>query len=463
MTADHHDRKEAAALASIGASVAITAAKLGAGLVSGSLALLSEAGHAAVDTAATVLTWLAVRAGGKPADDTHHYGHGKLESLAALVETGLLFALAAYVVVEAIHRLLTHQQHVEAKPIAFAVLIFSIIVDVVRWRSLSRIAEETHSDALAADALHFSSDFVASTLVLIGLIFTAFGYPQADTLAAFGVALFIAVAGYRLGRRTIDTLLDAAPEGLAEKMRAAVEATPGVVRIDFLRLRPSGAQVLGELGVAVARTAPVERVARITDRVKAALREIEPNADLTLTTTPVALDEESALERIHLVALRQRVSVHHVTVQDVSGRLSVSLDLELDGRLTLANAHERASRLEAGVREELGEDVEVETHIEPLETRELSGRDATAQETQAIAAALSAAAAGSIACDVHHVRVRISAAGLIVNYHCRINPDATVEAAHDAVDTLDRRLRAQRPDVVRIVGHAEPLKSLTTV
>ena len=452
-----HAKKESAALASIGASAAITLGKLVAGLMSGSLALMSEAGHAAVDTGATILTWLAVRAANKPADDEHHYGHGKYESLAALVETGLLFALTAFVVIEATHRLLASNTSVEPKAIAFIVLVASIVIDAVRWVSLSRIAKETRSDALAADALHFSSDLVASVLVLIGLTLTYFGYPQADSYAAFGVAAFVAIAGYRLGRRTVDALLDTAPEGVADRLREAVEAVPGVVRVDFLRLRPAGPVLLGEIGIGVARTLPQERVARISDEVADAVRRETPEAELTLTTTPVALDEETALERVLLVAARQKRAVHHVTIQEVDGRRSISLDLELDGRLPHGAAHEAATRLEAAMREELGDDVEVETHIEPLETRELEGHDVSANLSSTILEELTKhAEAGGLVSEVHNVRVRRTDAGLVVNYHCRVDPTLTVTRVHDAVDSLDRRLKAARGDICRVVGHAEP-------
>ena len=452
-----HAKKESAALASIGASAAITLGKLVAGLMSGSLALMSEAGHAAVDTGATILTWLAVRAANKPADDEHHYGHGKYESLAALVETGLLFALTAFVVIEATHRLLASNTSVEPKAIAFIVLVASIVIDAVRWVSLSRIAKETRSDALAADALHFSSDLVASVLVLIGLTLTYFGYPQADSYAAFGVAAFVAIAGYRLGRRTVDALLDTAPEGVADRLREAVEAVPGVVRVDFLRLRPAGPVLLGEIGIGVARTLPQERVARISDEVADAVRRETPEAELTLTTTPVALDEETALERVLLVAARQRRAVHHVTIQEVDGRRSISLDLELDGRLPHGAAHEAATRLEAAMREELGGDVEVETHIEPLETRELEGHDVSADLSSTILEELTkhAETVGLVG-EVHNVRVRRTDAGLVVNYHCRVDPMLSVTRVHDAVDSLDRRLKAARGDICRVVGHAEP-------
>ncbi len=455
-----HDKKESAALASIGASAAITVGKLVAGLMSGSLALLSEAAHAAVDTGATILTWLAVRAAHKPADDEHHYGHGKYESLAALVETGLLFALTAFVTIEATHRLLSKDASVEPKAIAFVVLVASIVIDAFRWRSLSRIAKETRSDALAADALHFSSDLVASVLVLTGLTFTYFGYPQADAFAAFGVAAFVAIAGYRLGRRTVDVLLDTAPEGVADKLRAAVEAVPGVVRVDFLRLRPAGPILLGEIGLGVPRTLPQERVARISEAAAEAIKREAPEAELTLTTAPLALDDETALERVLLVAARQKRAIHHVTVQEVDGRRSISFDLELDGRMPHGAAHDVATRLESAVRDELGEDVEVETHIEPLETRELEGHDVPPDLSATIAAELAAhAASGDLIADIHNVRVRRTDAGLVVNYHCRVDPTLTVIRVHDAVDDVDRKLKAARNDICRVVGHAEPMRA----
>jgi cation diffusion facilitator family transporter len=207
-------RKERVAQFSIMASAGITIGKFVAGLLSGSLALLSEAAHALVDTCATIITYFAVRTANKPADDDHHYGHGKFESLAALAETAVLFVLATVVLIQAVKHLAAGPGEFEPTPLAFGVLIASIIVDVNRVYSLRKVAKETGSEALAADALHFASDLAGSVLVLLGLIAALFGFKYGDALAAVGVALFIAIAGWRLGRRTVDTLLDTAPKGL---------------------------------------------------------------------------------------------------------------------------------------------------------------------------------------------------------------------------------------------------------
>src|SRR5436853_1713760 len=222
------DTKERVALTSIAASGGLTIAKAAVGLLSGSLALLSEAAHWALDFAATVMTWYAVRVSGKPADEEHHYGHGKVESVSALIETGLLFVLSGVVIWEAVTRLLGQDGHaVEATIWAFVVIVVSIMVDFLRARLLYRVAEETTSAALEADALHFGSDMWSSIAVLIGLGAVALGYPWADSAAAVIVAVFIIIAGWRLGRRTIETLTDTAPEGASERISAIARRVPG--------------------------------------------------------------------------------------------------------------------------------------------------------------------------------------------------------------------------------------------
>ncbi|MDT2024239.1 cation diffusion facilitator family transporter [Methylocella sp. CPCC 101449] len=457
-TNDAAARKQRAAAASVAASALLTLGKLVAGLLSGSLALLSEALHGLIDTGATILTLFAVRAADRPADAEHHYGHGKVEAVAALAETGLLIVLACGVLYEAIQRLMGHASTpVEVSWIVFAVLGVSIVVDAVRWRSLAKIARETKSEALAADAMHFSSDLVASICVSIGLIAVSYGFQRGDSFAAIGVSLFIFIAGYRLGRRTIDTLMDKAPDGLTDQVRTIVERVPGVADVEDIRLRQSGAMLIGEVAVAVARTLPVERIMtikqEITDRITAAL----PEAALVVIANSRALNDETVLERVMITAARKRLMVHHVTLQEVDGIRSIGFDLEVDGRMTLGAAHDVASQLEAAIRDELGPEIEVDTHIEPMEARELHGENAPAERTAAIAATLQeAASASTVISDVHDVRARQTPAGLIVNYHCRATAEASIEDVHQAVDLLDRRVKTQFTDVARIVGHAEP-------
>lgn len=453
-------RKERAALASIATSAFLTLGKLIAGLSSGSLAILSEAGHNLADVATTILTYFAIRIANKPADDQHQYGHGKVESLAALIETGFLFALSAFILIEALKRLSRHDVEIEANWLAFGVLIVSIIVDLVRWRSLSRIARETKSDALAADALHFSSDLVSSALALGGITAAHYGYPQGDALAALGVAVFVAVAGYHIGRRTVDSLLDAAPKGLTETITSIAQSVPGVIKVTAVRLRPAGAEVIGDVTISVSRTLPLETLAAIKAKLSAEIAARTPEVTVTIAAEPIALDDETILERVTLIAAKRHLPVHHMTLQDIDRRTSVSFDVELDGRMTHGAAHEIVTGLEYEIRRELGPDIEVETHIEPMELSHLEGRDAAIETQNKIAKALAARARGGrIIQEIHNVRVRNTPAGLVVNYHCRIDPRLTVDEVHDKIDELERRVRGDFAEIVRIVGHAEPLRA----
>ncbi len=452
--------KERAALASIAVSALMTAAKFAAGLASGSLAVLSEAGHNLADVATTALTYFAIRIANKPADEEHQFGHAKVEALAALVETGFLFALAVFIMIEAFARLFGHATKIEANSFAFGVLIASIIVDLVRWRSLKRIAATTKSDALAADALHFSSDIVSSALALCGIAAARCGYPQGDALAALGLALFIAVAGFQIGRRTVNTLVDAAPKGLASQIRSIAQTVPGVIKVETLRLRPAGAEVFGDIAFTVSRTLPLEKAAAIEANVAAAIAAQHPEVAVTVAVQPVALDDETMLERVLLIAAKRRVPVHHVTIQEIEGRTAISFDVELDGRMTLGNAHEIVSGLEREIGRELGPGIEVETHIEPLEPRPLQGHDAPPETRAEIAHALAKMVSGTGPIrDVHSVRVRTTPDGLVVNYHCLVSPYLSVDEVHEHVDELDRKMRAAFAGTVKIVGHAEPLRT----
>src|SRR5712671_1696810 len=451
------ETKERVALTSIAASGGLTIAKAVVGVLSGSLALMSEAAHSALDFVATVMTWYAVRISGKPADEEHHYGHGKVESVSALIETGLLFVLSGVVIVEAIKRLAGDGHAVEATLWAFAVIIVSVVVDFFRARLLYRVAKETASEALEADALHFGSDMWSSLAVLAGLAAVALGYPWADAAAAIIVAAFILIAGWRLGRRTIETLTDTAPEGAAARISDVARAAGGVVAVERVRARSVGPTLFVDLIVAVSRTLPLDRVAEIKAAVERAIRAALPTAEVDVVTRPRALSDETVLERVMVIARNRALAVHHVTVHAIGGRLSISLDLEVDGNLILGKAHEIADALEAALRAELGAEVETETHIEPLQTRGLPGRDAPHERVAAVREHLTAIAANiAFIGQIHDVRVRETAEGEIVNFHCRVDPALTVRAVHEKVDDLERTLRQQFPAIKRVIGHAEP-------
>jgi cation diffusion facilitator family transporter len=451
-----HAVKSRVAAISIFASAFMATAKFVVGIAIGSLALISEALHSSVDVVATVVTWLVVRVSDRPADKEHNYGHGKIESISALGVIAMLYVLAGGILVESWSRLREGAPPPVLSAVPFVVLLIDIAVNLWRARALHRAAYDTKSQALEADALHFTSDVLGSVAVIIGLALSGFGYAWGDAAAAIGVAVMIALLGLRLARSTVETLLDRAPEGVSEKAAAAIKAVPGVVDIERLRVRMVGPTHFIDATVQVPRTFPIDRVDEMKRKAQSAVTVALGDADLSFTAVPVARDSESVQERIMVIARNSGLAVHHVTVHDLGGKLTVSIDLEVDGDMALIAAHDIAHDLERNIREEFGEDVEVDTHIEPLEPELPLGSDAAPDRVEAIKAALSRFAADGAIHDIHNVRVRNTDAGEIVNFHCRAAPSMSVTRVHENVDEIERALRRAFPTVKRVISHAEP-------
>jgi cation diffusion facilitator family transporter len=288
------DEKHAAALNSVGAAAFLTGLKVAVGLLSGSLGILAEAAHSGLDLAAALITMLAVRAAGKPADKGHPYGHGKVENLSALVETLLLLGTCGWIVHESILRLTSKPVAVDASFWAFAVMAISIAVDVSRSRMLGRVAAKHHSQALEADALHFSTDVWSSAVVIFGLagVRLAQWYPalgflrQADAVAALLVAVIVVIISTRLAFRTVEALLDASPAGAAEKIKARVEGIDRVLDCHAIRVRHSGPYSFVDLHITLDREEPLHAAHALTEEVERAVSEILPGADVTVHPEP---------------------------------------------------------------------------------------------------------------------------------------------------------------------------------
>src|SRR5580704_13919807 len=451
-----HNVKSRVAAISIFASALMAAAKFVVGIAIGSLALISEALHSSVDVVATVITWLVVRVSDRPADKEHNYGHGKIESISALGVIAMLYVLAGGILVESFSRLREGTPPPVLSAVPFVVLILDIAVNLWRARALHRAAHATRSQALAADALHFASDVLGSVAVIVGLALSGLGYAWGDAAAAIGVAVMIALLGLRMARSTVETLVDRAPEGVSEKATAAIRAVPGVIDVERLRVRMVGSTHFIDAIVQVPRTYPIDRVDEIKKKAQDAVSRALDDADLTFTAVPAARDNESVRERIMVIARNSDLAIHHVTVHDLGGKLTVSIDLEVDGEMELVAAHDIAQELERNIRDEFGDDVEVDTHIEPLEPELPLGTDAAPARVEAIQAALSRFAADSAIHDIHSVRVRDTDAGEIVNFHCRAAPSMSVIKVHENVDEIERVLRRAFPTVKRVISHAEP-------
>ncbi len=350
--------KSAAALGSVIAAVGLTGFKIIVGLATGSLGILAEAAHSALDLVAALVTFLAVRLSGKPADEEHPYGHGKIENLSALFETLLLLATCGWIIYEAVVRLFFKPMEIEVSIWAFVVMATSIIVDYSRSQSLYRAARKYNSQALEADALHFSTDIWSSSVVILGLgcVLLARKFPalaflkQADTLAALVVAFIVIYVSYQLGARTIHGLLDTAPKGLAERIIDAVEQLPGVVDVHNLRIRSSGPHQFVDAHILVDGGIALYDAHAITEAVEERIRQISPGADVTVHPEPVSPFSEDPEE---IVRLQEAVSLipgvidcHNIHLHYADMRPNITAHILVEGSMSLNAVHDLTEEIE---------------------------------------------------------------------------------------------------------------------
>ncbi len=293
-SAQAEHEKQSAALSSVVAAIGLTTFKIIVGILTGSLGILAEAAHSALDLVAALVTFFAVRISGKPADEDHRYGHGKIENLSALFETALLLITAVWIIYEAVQRLFYKPVEVEVSVWAFLVMIVSIVIDFTRSRILYKAARAHNSQALEADALHFSTDIWSSSVVILGLIFVWISkivpslrfLEKADAIAASVVALIVVYVSVEMGLRTINGLLDTAPKGLADRIRNVVEATPGVSNCHKVRVRYAGPLLFVDAHVLVDGEQTLAEAHALTERIEEAVNAIVPGADVTVHPEP---------------------------------------------------------------------------------------------------------------------------------------------------------------------------------
>src|ERR1700731_666082 len=341
--------KKRAALLSVASALVLVSLKTFLVLRTGSLGVLSEALHSGLDLVAAIITFLSVRMSDRPADEKHPYGHGKFENFSAFVETGLLLLTALYIIYEAFSRLFFRSVHIEPSITAIVILFCALGIDLTRARALSRVAKKFSSEALEADALHFSTD-VWSTIVVItgvGLVWAGETWHlpylvYADALAALAVSAVILWVGARLGRRTLDALLDAAPQGLQQEIAKAVARMEGVLDVDRVRVRRAGNRHFVDATVSVTRTASLEQVHELSDAIEKRIGEIVP-ADVMVHAEPRAPQGEHLFEAIRAVAQSLGLAVHDLTAVQQAGQLFIELHLEVDENLSLREAPRQAT------------------------------------------------------------------------------------------------------------------------
>ncbi len=456
--------KRMVALNSLLAAAAITVLKLLVGLTTRSLGILSEAAHSGLDLVAAFITFLSVRVSDKPADAEHQYGHGKVENFSAFLETGLLLLTCIWIVWEAVRRLTGHHSvRIEPSLAAFAVLFASMAVDWWRSRKLKRIAGKYDSQALEADALHFSTDIFSTAIVAVGLALawaaSHWGIPglgKADPIAALVVSGVIVYVSSRLARQTIDALLDAAPPGYRNRIIDAVLQINGVIEVERVRIRRAGNHYFADLAVGLARNVTFQRSGQVMEEITAAVHRILPDCDVVIHPEPRETGRENIFDRIRAVASRNNFSVHDVSVQDLGGRLHVEQHLELDETLSLKNAHDVVTRLEAEIRAEIPEISTILTHIESepstIEPGDRVMRNATLeQKLRPLVREFPEIL------DMHDVEVKRVRDKVYMSCHCTMPDNLPLSRVHDLSTALEIRFKQAAPELFKVLIHPEPM------
>ena len=449
--------KRRIALTSVGAAVFLTSFKLIVGIETNSLGILSEAAHSGLDLLAAIITLAAVTVADKPPDEDHQYGHGKVENISAFVETLLLVITCAWIIWEAVNRLAVRTTHVEATVWSFVVMATSILVDASRSRALYRIARKHNSQALEADALHFSSDIWSSLTVIAGLFFVSIGYPAFDSIAAISVALLVLFVSYRLGRRTIDALMDRVPKEVLHRVQGAIRSVDGVEELRSIRLRPSGVHLYVDTVVAIRRTVPFERAHSIMDAVEQAVRAVHPNVDIVVHAEPFESHDETIIDKIRMIVMNRGLRApHNLEVHLTDGKYYIDFDVEYQKGKSFAEAHEIASEIEEQVHRELPSVGKVTIHMEEFHPLERMFSNVTETEIQ-------------LARDIHRVAKRhngvIACKDLTLleegnQYNatltCQIDRSKTLDEVHQIISEIEGALFQHFKRLRRITIHAEP-------
>lgn len=456
--------KHSVALGSVLAAIFLTAIKLVVGIATGSLGILSEAAHSGLDMVAAVVTLVAVRLSGKPADHQHTYGHGKIENLSALFETVLLLATCVWIIYEAIQRLFFKEVTVELSIWAFVIVIGAIAVDWTRSRALSRVAKKYDSQALEADALHFSTDIWSSCVVLVGLIcvlasklFNIEWLAKADAVAALGVSAIVIYISVSLGKRTVSALLDGVQSGFYEQIVDAVKV-PGVTDVRRVRVRRSGPESFADVTLAVTGEASLIRAHDIADAAEAAVKRLMPGADVVVHIDPDNVTYDDIVTTVRVIAGQHGLAAHGVRIYDIGGQRELELHLEVPSELNLGEAHNLASGFEYALRAKVKGLRSIVTHIEPTGDGVSIRRATYTNEKLVVDTVKSIPHDLGIVCAPHSIAVHRVGNELTVSFHCSLDANLSVSDVHAFTERAEQYIRAAVPDVARIVIHTEPVE-----
>src|SRR5262245_10309794 len=444
------------ALVSVGAACVLIALKLVTGLATGSLGLISEAAHSGTDLVAALLTYFAVSVAGRPADESHPYGHDKAEHLAALAESAILAAVSVYIAVQAILRITdSRPSDVDATWWAIGVMVIVILVDLARMTASARAARRLGSPALRSNALHFAGDLVGSLAVLGGLLLTRAGHPRADAVAALFVAVLVLIAAGRLARENVDVLMDRAPSLAEAEARGAIQAIRPPVELRRLRMRQAAGRHFADVVIAISPTAALAEGHAVADDVERAVRGAVPGSDVVVHVEPGlpgGLADRALAAALTVPEVRE---IHNVSVLRVGDRTEVSLHVKLPGRLPLAHAHAIATRVEAAIAAAVPEVGAVHTHLEPLADTTEAERPADGQ-VAAVETSVERIVEGVTGERPRELRFVRTDEGLVAFLTLGLEPERSLAQAHELGGEIRARIRSERPEIHDVFVHTEP-------
>jgi cation diffusion facilitator family transporter len=446
------------------AAATMTLLKLAAGLLSGSLGVLSDAAHSALDLVGVTLTFFSVQVSDRPADEGHTYGHGKFENLSAFGEAGLMAVSCAWIIWEAMQRIIRQRVELHHSVWPVLVLLTSICVDFWRSRQLRTVAERTGSPALAVDAFHFASDIWSTVAVLVGLGLSWIGKSSgvgwlryADPFAAVTVSLMILRMTLHLGRETVAVLMDEVPAETRQRLVDEVGKVEGVLGVEQARVRRSGSTYFADLTLALPRQDTFEHTGELVRAATDAAHRALPRADVVIHTVPRESRAESIFDRVRAVAARNNVSVHELSVQSHHGRLRVEQHVELDENMTLLAAHGFVTAMEAEILREAPEIDSVLTHIES-EPATIEQPEENVEADRRIESALRRTARQFEEIkDVHEIVVGRTVDHISITCHCTLPDALPMRRVHEVITALEDRFKLECPEVYRVTIHPEPL------
>jgi len=456
-----HPRVEQHALAAVAVTAALAVAKIAVWGATGSLAVLSQALDSVLDILSLGLLYLGLRIAAKPADSSHHYGHGKAENLMVFVQTLVLGAVVLWVVAGALARLVGAPGEVGAPWYSFALLAGSAVIDAVRVRILVTAARTSGSAALRAGALNLTTDIGTAAVAILSLLLVRLGIDRADAVGALLVGTAVAIAAFRLGRSSVDVLMDRAPQAPLEAIAEAASRAEGVSETRRVRVRGTRDQLFADVTVAAGRTTSLERAHEIAEDVEREIGLVAPGTDVVVHVEPIS-ETSGLVERVQAAASRARDvhEVHNVLIHafDEAGRpkLHVTLHAKVGVRLSLEEAHRLADEVEDQVARELADqEVRVDAHIEPLEMT-APGADVTADRQDLAANIRRLALQEADVLDCHEVVLTSSGSEISVVAHVDGRADLPLTRMHDASQRIEKAIHSSHPEVGAVTIHFEP-------